>query len=155
MAIYDFAYSIFSFLFAVRFFPPWLIADLNHPDWYIGATQAVTVVSVLVLMPIAGIAADRAGPRKPYLVAFTLCTCLACAAVGVLPSNNVLAILVLAGAAIGFGQLAIAQFDPLLANVSTDETAGRVSGLAVALGFAGVVAGLGLVSGLTVGDGDK
>jgi UMF1 family MFS transporter len=155
-ALYDFAYSIFAFLLLVRFFPTWVINDLDRPDWYVSVTQFAVVLFVLLAMPLAGAVADQLGRRKPFLAAFTLAAAGACAALSVLPvAGNVLPILVMAGVAAAFGMLAFAQYDPLLADVAPPGARGRVSGLAVCLGFAGVIVGLGLVAELIVGEGSK
>ena len=43
-ALWDFAYSIFSFLLVVRYFGTWVIDDLGRPDWYVAMTQFVVVL---------------------------------------------------------------------------------------------------------------
>ena len=135
-ALYDFAYSVFSFLLAVRFFPTWIINDLGRPDWYVSVTQFVVVLFVLVAMPLAGAVADQLGRRKPFLVVFTVLGSGACAALSVLPvGGSVLPVLVLAGVAVAFGQLAFAQYDPLLADVAPAGARGRVSGLRISRAF--------------------
>ncbi len=155
-AVYDFAYSIFAFLLMVRFFPTWIINDLDRPDWYVTVTQFAVVLVVVVAMPLAGALADQVGRRKPFLAAFTIVACCACAALTVLPvGGTVLPALIVAGVAVLFGQLAFAQYDPLLADVAPAEARGRVSGLAVALGFAGTIFGLLFVAELLVGEGSK
>jgi UMF1 family MFS transporter len=155
-AVYDFAYSIFAFLLMVRFFPTWIINDLDRPDWYVTVTQFTVVLVVVVAMPLAGALADQIGRRKPFLAAFTIAACCACAALTVLPvGGTVLPALIVAGVAVLFGQLAFAQYDPLLADVAPAEARGRVSGLAVALGFAGTIFGLLFVAELLVGEGSK
>ena len=155
-ALWDFAYSGFSFILVVRFFPSWVIDDLGRPDWYVAVTQLVVVLFVLVAMPLAGAYADQLGRRKPFLLAFTLVAAGACALLGVVPADgSVLPLLVVAGIAVAFGQLALAQYDPLLADVARRGRRGRVSGLAVALGFVGIVVALAVVAEGIVGDGSK
>lgn len=155
-ALYDLAYSTFSFLLLIRFLPTWIINDLDRPDWYLSVTQFVVVLLVLVAMPLAGTLADQLGRRKPFLVAFTVAASAAAVVLGLLPSDgSVLGLLVAGGFAALFGQLAFAQYDPLLADVAPLESRGRVSGLAVSLGFVGVIFGLVVVAQLIVGDGDK
>ncbi|MCC6223289.1 MAG: MFS transporter [Thermoleophilia bacterium] len=155
-ALYDFAYSIFAFLLMVRFFPTWVINDLGRPDWYVSVTQFVVVVIVVVAMPLAGALADQLGRRRPLLAVFTLVACAASAVLGVLPSGgSILPLLVVAGIGVLFAQLAFAQYDPLLADVAPPGARGRVSGLAVALGFAGTIIALVVVAELVVGDGNK
>jgi UMF1 family MFS transporter len=153
--LYDFAYSIFSFLLLVRFFPTWIINDLDRPDWFVSVTQFAVVLIILVAMPLAGALADHLGRRKPFLIGFTLLAIGASVTLGVLPAGNVAPLLLVAGAASAFSQLAFAQYDPLLADVAPPAARGRVSGMAVALGFAGVIFALGVVAELIVGDGSK
>jgi len=155
-AVYDFAYSLFTFLLVVRFFPAWIIDDHGRPDWYVSVTQVTVVVFVLLVMPLAGALADQLGRRKPFLIAFSLVSASACATLSILPvDGSVLPALVVAAIAVAFAQLAFAQYDPLLADVAEPESYGRVSGLAVALGFAGIIFGLAVVAELIVGEGSK
>lgn len=155
-ALWDFAYSGFSFLLVVRFFPSWVIDDLGQPDWTVAVTQVVVVLFVVVAMPLAGAYADQLGRRKPFLLAFTLVAAGASAVLGVLPTDDgVLPLLIVGGIAVAFGQLALAQYDPLLADVAPRGHRGRISGLAVALGFVGIVAALAIVAEGIVGDGSK
>jgi len=155
-ALYDFAYSLFTFVLVVRFFAAWIIDDHGRPDWYVGVTQLVVVLFVLGAMPLAGALADQVGRRTPFLVAFTLISAGACATLSVLPvDGSVLPALIVAGIAVAFAQLAFAQYDPLLAEVAPPNAYGRVSGLAVSLGFAGIIFALGVVAELIVGEGSK
>lgn len=155
-AVYDFAYSLFTFLLVVRFFPTWIIDDRGRPDWYVSLTQVTVVVFVLLVMPLAGALADQLGRRRPFLLAFSLVSAAACSILTILPvDGSVLPALVVAGIAVAFAQLAFAQYDPLLADVAEPESYGRVSGLAVAFGFAGIIFGLAIVAELIVGDGSK
>jgi UMF1 family MFS transporter len=155
-ALYDFAYSIFSFLLLVRYFPDWVINDLDRPDWYVAVTQVAVVGVIVLTVPIAGALGDQLGRRKPLLVGFTLLAAVAAAVLGVLPSHgNVLPLLVAAGVAAAAGQLALSQYDPLLADVAPEGSRGRVSGLAVAMGFTGTIFALAIVAELVVGDSSK
>jgi UMF1 family MFS transporter len=155
-ALWDFAYSGFSFLLVVRFFPSWIIDDLGRSDWVVAVTQLVVVLFVLVAMPVAGAYADQRGRRKPFLLAFTLIAAGACALLGIIPANgSVLPLLVVGGVAVAFGQLALAQYDPLLADVAPRGLRGRVSGLAVALGFVGIIVALAVVAEGIVGNASK
>jgi len=155
-ALYDFAYSLFTFLLVVRFFPTWIINDHGRPDWYVSVTQVAVVLFVLLAMPLAGALADQLGRRRPFLIAFTVVACGASAALSVVPvDGSVLLALVVAAVSVAAAQLAFAQYDPLLADVAPEGTRGRVSGLAVALGFAGMIFGLAVVAELVVGEASK
>ena len=155
-ALWDFAYSVFSFLLVVRYFGTWVIDDLGRPDWYVAMTQFVVVLFLLVAMPLGGALADQLGRRKPFLIAFTLVAAGSCAFIEVIPADgNVLPLLVAGGIAVAFGQLALAQYDPLLADVAPRGRRGRISGIAVAFGFIGIVFALAVVAEGIVGDGSK
>jgi UMF1 family MFS transporter len=155
-ALYDFAYSAFSFLLLVRFFPTWVIDDLDRPDWYVTVTQFVVVVIVLAAMPLAGAFADQYGRRKPLLIAFTLAAAGFAVLMGVVPvDDSVTFVLVFAGLGAIAGQLALAQYDPLLADVAPEPVRGRVSSWAVGMGFVGIIFALLVVAELIVGEGDK
>jgi UMF1 family MFS transporter len=155
-ALYDFAYSAFSFLLLVRFFPTWVIDDLDRPDWYVSVTQFGVVVIVVAAMPLAGAFADQFGRRKPLLIAFTLASAGFAALLGVVPvDDSVAPILLLAGAGAVMGQLALAQYDPLLADVAPAPVRGRVSSWAVGMGFLGIIFALLVVAELIVGEGEK
>ncbi|MFL5953680.1 MAG: MFS transporter [Gaiellaceae bacterium] len=154
--LYDVAYSTFAFLFAVRYFPPWIVDELHRPDWYVSGGLAGAVATVVVLSPLVGRYADRRGRRKHLLAIFTFCACALTAALSFLSTaGNVLPVLVVAASSVAFGQLAIAQFDPLLAEISDDVGRSRLSGFAVGFGFLGTIAGLVLLSGAFVGSGSK
>ena len=155
-AVYDLAYSLFTFIVVIRFLPAWIIDDLERPDWYVSVTQVGVVIFLLAAMPLAGALADQFGRRKPLLLAFTLISCGTGALLTIVPADDtVIYVLVVAAVTVAFAQLAFAQYDPLLADVAPSERHGRVSGLAVALGFVGVILGLALVAELIVGEGDK
>ncbi len=155
-AFYDFAYSAFSFLLLVRFFPTWIINDLDRPDWYVTVTQFTVVVIVLVAMPLVGAYADQIGRRKPLLIVFTVIAAGAAGLLGIVPvDRGVLGVLLVAGASAVAAQLALAQYDPLLADVAPEGARGRVSSWAVGLGFVGIIFALVVVAELIVGDGSK
>ena len=155
-ALYDFAYSAFSFLVVVRFLPTWIIDDLGRPDWYVTVTQVVVVLFVLALMPLLGAISDQRGHRKELVIVFSCVAAVAAVGLTFVPvEDGVLLALIVAGACVVFAQLAFAQYDPLLADVAEEREYGRISGLAVALGFAGIILGLVVVAELIVGEGDK
>ena len=156
-AFYDFAYSVFSFLLVVRYFGTWVIDDLDRPDWYVAMTQFVVVLFVLVAMPLAGALADQLGRRKPFLIVFTLVSaaCLRAPRRRSRPTGTSCHCCSPRGVAVAFGQLALAQYDPLLADVAPRGRRGRVSGIAVALGFVGIFFALAVVAEGIVGDGSK
>lgn len=152
--LYDAAYSTFAFLFMTRYFPAWIVTDLHQPDWYVGAGLAAAVVLVVCLAPPAGRLADRRGLRKQLLLIFTLASSILAGTLSLVPDQHPALLVILGSASVMFGQLAVAQFDPLIAEVSDPAHRGRTSGLAVGLGFAGSLVGLGVLT-LFLGSGSK
>jgi UMF1 family MFS transporter len=157
--LYDFGYAIFAYVVFARYLSDWLISDLGHPDWYYTTGQAIGALTLLLLMPLAGVAADVLGRHSPLLALFTLIAAGGATMVGVLPpdigSFGVLPLLafgVVSAAATG---LAFAQFDPMLASVAPIRRWGTMSGVAVAAGYVGIIVWLVLLADMIVGEGDK
>ena len=82
-ALYDFANTIFSMNVATLYFSVWLIADLQlehrirRREWHL-------VHPLVLSVPLLGAVSDARRRRKPWVVGFTIVSCLACAAIGVL-----------------------------------------------------------------------
>jgi UMF1 family MFS transporter len=138
-AFYDFANTIFSYAVMTRYFNDWIVVERDHPDYYLGLMGLAVSLLLVFALPFLGAVADRGGRRKPLLVAFTLVCVAATALLGLV--NGTLWLLVIAGVAVFGFQAALAQYDPLLADVAPPEARGRVSGLGVGLGYVGVLVG--------------
>ncbi|MEO6866848.1 MAG: MFS transporter [Gaiellales bacterium] len=158
-AVYDFGYTLFSFVIFARYLSDWLISDLGHPDWVYTSAQAIVALSLLLLMPLAGVAADVIGKHRPLLATFTLIAGGAGALIGVINpdvgSFGVLPLLALAVISAVCTALAFAQFDPMLATVAPQRHWGVMSGIAVAAGYLGIVVWLVALADPIVGEGDK
>jgi UMF1 family MFS transporter len=139
--LYDLANTTFALGVGSRYFGLWLIEDRRGSDWQLSVATVVAMFAVIILGPWIGALSDHLGRRKPYLVFSTL-LCVASTALlatwGIVPS---LALYVLG--TIGFHTGAVI-YDALLPDVSTPRTAGRVSGIGVAVGYLGSALALGL-----------
>lgn len=154
--LYDFAYSIFAFVVFARYLSTWLINDLDKPDIYYSGTQVITALSLVILMPLAGALADRVGRHIPFLAMFSLLASIAAIALGVMPTDQSVIPLLIAGAVCAAATgLAFAQFDPLLAVVASPAQWGKVSGVAVAAGYVGIAISIPVWGELIVKDGSK
>lgn len=157
--LYDFGYALFAFVVFARYLNDWIISDLGHPDWVYTTGQVVAAVSLVVLMPLAGIAADVIGRHRPLLTAFTLLAVASGASLGVVDPDlgalGVLPLMALGTTCAVATALAFAQFDPMLAAVAPRRHWGVMSGVAVAAGYAGIVVWLGVLAARIVGEGDK
>jgi MFS transporter, UMF1 family len=151
-AMYDFANTIFSFAVLTFYFNEWVIQDLGRSDWQLNATNALVSLVLVFVLPALGAVADARGTRKPFLIAFTCACALTTVALGYVGSAGMA--LVVGGLAIFWYQCALAQYDPLLADVAPEEYRGRVSGFGVGLGYIGTLIGAIILKEI-VGDGDK
>ena len=149
--LYDFANTIFSFVVVTRYFNDWIIDERGQPDIYVGLMAAAVSVALVFTLPLIGARADRSGRHKPVLVGFTLVCVAATALLGLV--GPVLLALVVAGIATFAFNTSDSQYHPLLAVVAPEERRGRVSGLAVAVGYLGILSALFLL-GAIVDDGE-
>jgi UMF1 family MFS transporter len=158
-ALYDFGYSLFAYVVFARYLSDWLISDLDHPDWVYTSGQAIAALSLLLLMPVAGVAADVLGQHRPLLALFTIVAGGAAGIIGIIDpdigSVGVLPLMVFGVISAIATALAFAQFDPMLAAIAPRRHWGIMSGVAVAAGYLGIVAWLTVLGSRIVGEGDK
>src|SRR5205085_5863016 len=83
-ALYDFANTIFSMNVATLYFSVWLVADLHASSTLYAVGNGIASFLVVVSVPLLGAVSDARRRRKPWVVWFTVASCLACAAIGVL-----------------------------------------------------------------------
>ncbi len=150
--VYDFAQTIFSFVVVTRYFNDWIIEERDQPDIYVGLMVAAVSVALVVTLPLLGAFADRLGRHKPILIAFTLLSVTATGLLGIV--DAILLALILAGIATFAFNVADSQYHPLLGLVAPQPRRGRVSGIAVAIGYLGSLTAL-FVIGSFVGDGEN
>lgn len=139
--LYDLANTTFALGVGSRYFGPWLIEDRGGADWQLSVAVVAAMLAVIVLGPWVGALSDHRGRRVPYLVVSTL-VCVSATAMlatwGVFPSLVFYVV-----GTIGFHTGAVV-YDALLPDVSTPASAGRISGLGVAIGYLGSALALGL-----------
>ncbi|MCW2925161.1 MAG: Permease of the major facilitator superfamily [Thermoleophilia bacterium] len=156
-AVYDFGYSMFAFVVFARYLSDWLISDLHQPDWVYTTGQAIAALTLLVVMPVAGVVADALGSHRPLLLVFTLGAGISGGAVGLIdPSMGPLGIVPLMACATVSAActgLSFAQFDPMLAVVAPRRSWGTMSGIAVGAGYAGILVWIGVLADMFVPDG--
>jgi len=168
-ALYDFANTIFSMNVATLYFSVWLISDLGASNTAYAIGNGISSILVVITVPVLGALSDARGRRKPWVVGFTLASCIACAAIGVLGERT----LPLIGESVVGGATASGSWQPTLASltwplvafivanyayqaaqpfynamlpelVPPDEQ-GRLSGIGTAVGYLGTIVGLLLV----------
>jgi MFS transporter, UMF1 family len=169
-ALYDFANTIFSMNIATLYFAVWLVSDLGVSNTIDATASAIASALVLLAIPVLGAVSDGRRRRKPWVVGFTLLSCLALAVMGVLGQR----LLPLTGEAVNapeavsagwhasgaplFWVLAayvVAMFayqaaqpfyNAMMPELVPVEERGRLSGFGTALGYVGSIIGVLLVA---------
>lgn len=143
-ATYDLANTIFALGVGSLYFPQWLTDNRSGlPSWLTDGETAdlalavavnVAMVVVIVLGPWIGARSDHRGSRRSYLIPATL---LCIVPTSFLASASVPVSLVLFSVALVGFNLGGVVYDAMLPDVSTPETAGKVSGIGVGVGYLG------------------
>jgi len=169
-AVYDFANTIFSMNVATLYFSVWLIKDLGASSTLYAIGSDISSILVVLSVPFLGALSDARRRRKPWVMWFTIVSCIACAAIGVLGQTSIpiTGAQTLGGAAsIGtwhptFGSLfwvivaftvanytyqaAQPFYNAMMADLAPPAEQGRLSGIGTAVGYVGTIVGLLLVS---------
>src|SRR5215208_13868 len=109
-ALYDFANTIFSMNVATLYFSVWLIADLGASNTVYALGNGISSILVVLSVPLLGALSDARRRRKPWVVGFTIASCLACAAIGIFGQHT----LPLAGAEVIDGSVLPAAWQPTI-----------------------------------------
>ncbi len=141
-ALYDFANTIFSLNIVSLYFALWISTDLHGGEYLYPPTFAVSMLAVALVAPFLGHLADRQG-QKPYLIAFTA-ICVTATALLAWTRQASSALITFALANFSY-QVGLVFYNALLPTVSDEGNRGRVSGMGVALGYAGAILGMYLV----------
>ena len=168
-ALYDFANTIFSMNVATLYFSVWLIKDLGASSTLYAFGNGVSSLLVVLSVPVLGALSDARRRRKPWVVGFTILSCLACAAIGVLGQTTLPIVgaqtisdtVAVTGWQPTFGSLAWVLVAFILANytyqaaqpfynammpdLAPPEEQGRLSGIGTAVGYVGTIVGLLLI----------
>jgi UMF1 family MFS transporter len=168
-AFYDFSNTIFSMNVATLYFTVWLVSDLGVSNTIEATASAIASALVVVSIPFLGALSDVRRRRKPWVIGFTILSCIACAMIGVfgqrmlpltgeaidapaslpagwhasgLPLFWVLAAFVVANFAY---QAAQPFYNAMLPELVPVEERGRLSGFGTAIGYVGSIVGVLLV----------
>ncbi|MDB4916054.1 MAG: hypothetical protein JWM95_3698 [Gemmatimonadetes bacterium] len=169
-ALYDFANTIFSMNVATLYFSVWLINDLGASNTVYAVGNAASSLLVFLSVPILGALSDARRRRKGWVVGFTIASCLACAAIGILgqltlpimgaktidgvvapaswhPSFGAFGWVILAFTIANYTYQAAQPFyNAMMPELVPPEERGRLSGIGTAVGYVGTIVGLLLVS---------
>jgi MFS transporter, UMF1 family len=169
-ALYDFANTIFSMNVATLYFSVWLIEDLRASNTVYAVGNGISSILVVLSVPVLGAVSDARRRRKPWVVGFTIVSCVACAAIGVLgqltlpiagaktigglslptdwhPTIGTFAWVLVAFVVANYAYQAAQPFyNAMLPDLVPPEERGRLSGIGTAVGYVGTIVGLLLVA---------
>jgi UMF1 family MFS transporter len=168
-ALYDFSNTIFSMNVATLYFAVWLVSDIGASEVQYATANGIASVMVVAAIPILGAISDVRRRRMPWVMGFTILSCIACMLMGVFgvitlplvgtgidtgvmrdatwhPSTAalwpVLACYIVANFAY---QAAQPFYNAMLPELVPVEERGRLSGLGTAVGYVGSLVGVVLV----------
>lgn len=164
-ALYDFANTIFSMNIATLYFSVWIVSDLGSSDLVYASANAAASLFVVAAIPVLGAISDVRRRRKPWVVGFTIVSCIACAVIGILgqetlpfvgasaphPSQlhvateSLLPVLIAFVIANFAYQAAQPFYNAMMPELVPVEEQGRLSGFGVAVGYVGSIVGVALV----------
>lgn len=142
-SMYDFANTIFAMNVISLYFALWVTVDMKGSDVLYSWALSGSMLLAAVFSPMMGVISDRWGRRMPFLIFFTLVSCLFTAFIG-LANKLFLGLLFFAVANFCY-QTATIFYNALLPQVAKKRRIGRVSGYGTSLGYCGTIAGLLLV----------
>lgn len=146
--LYDFADTIYSMNVTSLYFGRWIMRAFGASPLVYSLLSAVANLVVAVVSPLFGAMSDAQGRRLPYLRFFAVICAAATALMGFSPSLAWAAVLFV----ISFVAYNVAGsnfYQALLPGLTTPANVSRVSGIGVALGYAGALFGMFAVTGFS------
>ena len=169
-AFYDFSNTIFSMNVATLYFAVWFVTDIGASSVQYATANGIASVMVVASIPVLGAISDARRRRMPWVVGFTLLSCLACMLMGVFGTTS----LPIVGTGVTTGAVRDPSWHPTLAalfpvlvcyvianfayqaaqpfynammpELVPAEERGRLSGLGTAVGYVGSIVGVALVA---------
>jgi len=138
-SIYDMANTAFSALFVTFFYPLYIKYFLGGSDFQIGLVFGLSMLVVALFVPFIGALSDRLGKRIPFIMFFTIICCLFTYAVIYV---NLYFALFFGFMANIFYHAALTTYNALLPRIAKKNELGWVSGIGVAVGYAGTLLSL-------------
>lgn len=169
-ATYDFANTIFSMNIATLYFAVWIVADLGGSNTMIAIANGLASLLVIASIPLFGAISDATKRRKVWVVGFTILCILATMAIGVfgqtlipiagesvinptiasaitqIPISSMLAIMGAFVVANYAYQGALPFYNAMMTDLAPPHLRGNLSGIGVALGYLGSIAGVMLIT---------
>ncbi|MEC7641810.1 MAG: MFS transporter [Nitrospinota bacterium] len=139
-SLYDFANTIFSMNVISLYFALWVTVDHGGQDIFYSFALSGSMLAVALSIPVFGAVSDHTGGRRRPLALLTLICIICTAGIGLADQLAYgLTLFILANYCY---QSAMVFYNGMLPEVSRGTHVGLVSGLGVALGYLGSIAGL-------------
>lgn len=138
--LYDLANTIFSMNVVSLYFALWIVEDLQGHDLMVALARSSAMLLIALTMPFLGAVSDRMGNRKLFILIFTAACCMSTALLGL--RSGLWYYLVFFGIAVFSFQAGLVFYNALLPDVSPPGLEPKVSGLGVAMGYIGSIAGM-------------
>lgn len=170
-ALYDFSNTIWAMNVSSLYFATWLVTDLGSSTSAVAWGTAISSVLMAVSAPVLGAISDARRRRKPWVVWFTIVSCVATASIGwvgvhggvplygeavtggvVRPDSyhiggSPLVLIIVAFTIASYAYQAAQPFyNAMLPDLVPPNEMGRLSGIGTAVGYVGTVVGLLLVA---------
>ncbi len=168
-ATYDFANTIFSMNIATLYFAVWLVSDLGASNTMVAIGNGLASALVMISIPIFGAISDATQRRKPWVIWFTLISVAATIAIGAFGqtmapligesvinpdsvSNYIIhgpALIAILGAFVVANyayQGALPFYNAMMSDLAPASQLGKLSGMGVALGYVGSIAGVMMIT---------
>ncbi|HEY6220152.1 MAG TPA: MFS transporter [Gemmatimonadaceae bacterium] len=170
-ALYDFSNTIWSMNVVSLYLATWLIVDLGASNAVYSWATSISSIIMAASVPILGAISDARRRRKPWVVWFTVLSCVATAAIGFIGTRGGVpmygesvaggsvrpdsyhisgAPLILIAIAFSIANYAYQAAQPfynaMLPELVPPEELGVLSGLGTAVGYMGTIVGLLLVA---------
>jgi len=141
-SLYDFANTIYSMNIVSLYLKRYIVEDLGRDDRYFDIPFSISMLFAAVLLPVLGTISDYSTKKKIFLLLFTLTCCLAVGLMAVIPASMITILLLLFVIANFSYEAGQPFYNSLLYSVADGKQARFVSGVGVALGYAGSVLGM-------------
>lgn len=147
-SMYDFAGTTFSMNVITLYFALWVTVDMHRQDIFYSLSYSTSMLLAALSSPILGAVSDQIKKRMPFLIIFTIISCIFTSIIGV-TSHFLLALLFFAIANYFF-QICDILYNALLPDVSENKNVGKISGIGKGFAYLGTIVGLAIVSPFAV-----
>ena len=144
-SLYDFANTIFSMNIVSLYLKLYIIEDLGRDDRWFDIPYSISMIFAALLLPALGAVSDHSAKKKVFVILFTLTCCGALGLFPFIPPEAVLLLVVFFIVSNFSYEAGQPFYNALLYSVADGRQARFISGVGVALGYAGSVVGMLLV----------